>query len=1296
MEGSKLLTGGELIQIWQLVQKSKPGPGDGEADDSGSRRVHFHLGDNVSMADPDDEALNQRLSFALDPMHHDLIHDPGIWECVWKCRPPTPVYHLQFSPDGFLFASAGKADRLVKIWYEDQKVQQGLMRSDSISPRKDVLHYSFIYISHPRAVTGFTWRKTSKYMPRGAVANMLVSSCLDNVSRIWVETILPDDGLVDLEQFDPNMSHDPKHHTHRHKKRFIQRLKTIRHAIHKRRKPKYGPETVMSAANLNAAASVHDFHRFAIHHNGVSPVLHFHLAGSINPETDIPLLPMTGSHEARHNFRLHWLDNKELQFTMEAEKLLQELHTKLMHDESITAHNAAHHGEGGSDEEEGEGEAEREHDHSHDAKEKDGDHAKKRKNKLFKRKKGSTKAHHADKQLGSHTDSQASLSSGQDSEEHIVGEISPSILERLDHNIELLLKEWQSSSDMLFSIHPVDGSFLVWLVEYLDETLPFTFRQAQVSFSSRLPHAIPIPDASTMACNLLLYCNYSRMDIKSAMRISEGEMLAGGGEAEGEGGDDANIHRGPGAKIALGGGVNADNMLIPNVLLVSKHHNGSLNQWQVSFTETSKFQTVVSVAHSSRVCGHRFRANAATCHPVLPLLLTTSHHNLPDSDATPEREPTPDENEDKTEQENTGSFAFCSELILWQPFGFVKTSCAECLVFQVNPVGPLSKAGGLMELARINSPSASAFTSLAWVPTLLPRAWHVVLDAGFLRVSSFVENFYLVVLERLSSVVGEEGSRLHMWRITISSQPSSMQGGDGQGQHAGMNGHTDGEEYNSDSDDEEARLFQESQYRPCFAPYLLVTACTDGKVRFWNCSVQEMTPTMRHENSFNTTSYEYSVGSDGAGRLPSVTSSQQWRPQDQDYEWREWQMMCSKHRSSAISIPGKPITVSCAYSGRIAVAYRYGDIRAQSNHPEEKFINLYVAIYECESTGGSDWVLEDTIELKNIKIPDPKAEIEISQVLLTQPNLPPGLSVHSNPFADLTSTPDLSSSTASLTSMTRTKSVPSLSTIQSGNKLGLLKQKCLVQLDWVSAEDGSHILTVSVGTKILTFTQVSNEKSKSLVVDDYQEAIRWMRLRVIELETADGLPPLPMHTSWVRAGILVVGMDNEIHVYTQWRGMLPQYHPKQLTALLSFGKIRRVKAILAHLLRSIIGSEKMQAVYADSMDDEEMPLRTARGRTLSASGTNADDADGQEGTDFPDFLEVSSIPPLPIYALLTADADITAANAEITNVAGTAEQAAQQQDYTDLFNTNVMDDTDELELLSSSEGSNKKKRTAIH
>lgn len=44
-----------------------------------------------------------------------------------------------------------------------------------------------------------------------------------------------------------------------------------------------------------------------------------------------------------------------------------------------------------------------------------------------------------------------------------------------------------------------------------------------------------------------------------------------------------------------------------------------------------------------------------------------------------------------------------------------------------------------------------------------------------------------------------------------------------------------------------------------------------------------------------------------------------------------------------------------------------------------------------------------------------------------------------------------------------------------------------------------------------------------------------MQLRRIDLKTADGLPPLPMQISWVRDGILVVGMDSEMHVYSQWK-----------------------------------------------------------------------------------------------------------------------------------------------------------------
>ena len=47
------------------------------------------------------------------------------------------------------------------------------------------------------------------------------------------------------------------------------------------------------------------------------------------------------------------------------------------------------------------------------------------------------------------------------------------------------------------------------------------------------------------------------------------------------------------------------------------------------------------------------------------------------------------------------------------------------------------------------------------------------------------------------------------------------------------------------------------------------------------------------------------------------------------------------------------MAVSCAYTGRIAVAYRVGETFRKKKKLEanSSFCNLYVAIYECESTG---------------------------------------------------------------------------------------------------------------------------------------------------------------------------------------------------------------------------------------------------------------------------------------------------------------------------------------------------------
>lgn len=71
----------------------------------------------------------------------------------------------------------------------------------------------------------------------------------------------------------------------------------------------------------------------------MSAGLHFHLAASINAETDIPLVPslgiVTGTNHGDGtstppSFVLHWLDNKEMHFSLQAEALLHDLTKKVL------------------------------------------------------------------------------------------------------------------------------------------------------------------------------------------------------------------------------------------------------------------------------------------------------------------------------------------------------------------------------------------------------------------------------------------------------------------------------------------------------------------------------------------------------------------------------------------------------------------------------------------------------------------------------------------------------------------------------------------------------------------------------------------------------------------------------------------------------------------------------------------------------------------------------------------------------------------------------------------------------
>ncbi|XP_055931190.1 dmX-like protein 2 isoform X2 [Argiope bruennichi] len=1506
LSGTRLLTGGSNIQLWQL---SIAGEDDIIEEEPTNIQVKC-TGDDGVVTDIDEQCK---------------------WNCIWSCRTAQSVAFLKFSPDGTLFASAGSADRLVKIWYSSKIVS---FSSQHHSGHSGAVNYTFIYIAHPRAVSGLSWRKTSKFMPKDSVANMLLTSCRDNICRIWVQSLMPEDGLVDLQQIDSIANQNLRVQTQRHRKKIMQRLKHMKsfNQLKKHQASQFTEDPHEPISILPSTYSVHDFHCFGMQGSGVTPSLHFHLAGTIDAKADIPLVPsLVGSHTKDPNFVVHWMNNKEMAFTHAAEHLLQDVSDKvlqLQHKKDMAIL-----------------------DHDVDKLNSENKVANGRRSSHPK----SESSENINEPLASKQNSPSASSSTSIATDSSTSQSQSVSGDFIDRKIEKLLRDWHRSQDLLFSVYPVDGSFLVWSVDWLDEYHPGSFRQAIVNFASRIPNAVPLGDAATMSHNIFMYSPHAGLDLRLAISAAVSEQMIKDKAEKTEDGDAQqpvldyaqwkhNCNKQLSQYCAL-------SSTTPTVCMLTKHSNGSLNLWHVSFADTSPYTQVLSIGHFTRVCGHRFRINDVTCHPVLPLLLTTSHHNLP--------------GQNQNNSNPSSPAAPLSPRCCYTPFmGLQSGFCSELILWKVDPVGPLSKSGGVTELARINSPETAAFANVAWIPTLLPsttqgsisnspsacfvasdghqlRVYQAVIDArtllaeissssrrknsqdmsqststssglGYkhstlqdtfriiseqstsrpgcvieldaisdathdwqntqllhvfqeqlisssphrrnakeasnislvqpdlqaivdLRHSSvFEEPFYLVVLEKQ-----EEKSVLHMWKIIIAS-PFGAEDHEHQSfsyvpdsnlvqesDHSNQSSRSMSPDHNHDAsyplsqvsplrittvkvctqvmplpDDVEivhatpaaGHLSSSNIYPACFAPYLICTACSDYTVRFWKCEILE------------------------TGNKDEV-----------EYNWVEWEMMLNKSPSS-VRVSGQPLFVSCAYSGRMACAFKHGKsfTRHNSKNPESRFINVGVSIFECESTGGSEWMMEDTINLRNVSLPVPKLSLNLESLVdASQRNKRTADTLLQKLSTDETANERLP--------LQRLLSVPSYATLQTlrqaitekGNQ-DLLAPKSLVQLDWVSAEDGSHILTVAIGSKVLLFSPVSNDiaqanvqamkasksasrpllkQASSMVLPlSCNDEIRWMRIRSTPLKTADSLPPIPMQLSWVRHGILVVGMDSEMHIYSQWRvpvcndrgqapesekdeplvddrklteeelltraqessqlrlpttsgtlsrstssnvltaaaetkrkkseaakpqresiasigpmpdfglfeasrlacPILPQYHPKQLMELLGFGKLRRVKAILSHLVRCLSGSENIKKTYLqvpESVGNEEEGDETnrtwSRTRAMSMAASSSplphspNDQRGSVSV-FPeevtlDYVEIQSIPPLPLFTLIAADKELHSQTVQTT------QDEALDQDYSGLFDVSMhMEDSlDDILHSKSVSGENKRERPSF-
>ncbi|XP_045694004.1 dmX-like protein 1 isoform X8 [Phyllostomus hastatus] len=1329
--GNRLLTGSSCLQLWSSANLERP------TEDENPNRKDLNFGD---------------------------------WRCIWHCKTASQIHLMKFSPDGEFFATAGKDDCLLKVWYNVENWRTAVISPDKSSEKQSQgeIDFSFVYLAHPRAVTGFSWRKTSKYMPRTSVCNVLLTYCKDNVCRLWVETFLPNDCL--LYGGDSNHWTEPINLTNNFErnassKERIQNTLDV-NLRHFRRGRRRSLALVAHTGYLPHQQDPHQVHRNTPLH--ANALCHFHIAASINPATDIPLLPSITSLSLGENeeksgpFVVHWLNNKELHFTLSMEVFLQQLRKSLEQPSSEASVEDSNQADVKSDEETDDGVDD-------------------------------LKINHEKKELGG--DKMVPNSS-----------FVPLPSAAIDHQIEVLLSEWSKNADMLFSIHPMDGSLLVWHVDWLDEYQPGMFRQVQVSFVSRIPVAFPTGDANSLCKSIVMYACTKNVDLA----IQQGKLKP------------SSLTHSTSMLISAGHSKSTNSLKLsiftPNVMMISKHADGSLNQWLVSFAEESAFSTVLSISHKSRYCGHRFHLNDLACHSVLPLLLTTSHHNaLRTPEVDSQKQPYDAlNNEDLAKQNmNTVDMAFQDP----------KSVYSELILWRVDPVGPLSFSGGVSELARINSLHVSAFSNVAWLPTLIPsyclgaycnspsacfvasdgqylRLYEAVIDAKKLlselsnpEISKYVgevfnivsqqstarpgciialdpitklqgrktqllhvfqEDFILNNLKKKSiakdKILSDEGSSpngfsekfyliviectqdnrslLHMWNLHLKSTPVLLdEKVDGKISEAVWQPE---EHYSSPEKilspfaqkyqacranlqstskltltsemvysqelhlpegveiisvkPSAGHLSSSSIYPICSAPYLLATSCSDEKVRFWRCRV-----------------------TDGE----SATSEN--GKMDLIYIWEEWPLLIEDglQSNSSITIPGRPVEVSCAHTNRLAVAYKQP---APNSISSQDFV-MHVSIFECESTGGSCWVLEQTVHLDELNT-----------------MLDSGISIDSNLVAYNKQEVYLSSK-ESITS----------------------NIKHLIHLDWMSREDGSHILTIGIGSKLFMYGplagKIQEQTGKESFAFPFWESTKiiplskFVLLRSVDLvSSVEGFPPFPVSLSWVRDGILVVGMDCEMRVYSQWqpsskqepvitdsyngstpsiislikqsnssssglhppkktltRSMtslaqkicgkktafdpsvdmedsglfeaahvlsptLPQYHPLQLLELMDLGKVRRAKAILSHLVKCIAG-EVVALNEAESNNE-----RRLRSLTISASGSTTRDPQAFNKSENTDYTEIDSVPPLPLYALLAADDDNSYSSLEKSSNQSTLNNSNQlsKESYDELFQNSAL------------------------
>nr|CAB3238400.1 dmX-like protein 1 [Phallusia mammillata] len=1101
--GNQLLVGSSVISLWSLQVNSN--------------------------------ATTESVSFQITDERIAESQTDSSWFHCWSSGLDEKPVVLSFSPNTSvcpLFASIATGECMIKVWYSRQhrkKSSSWFSSSTQSAHGFDNIAYdfTFTYLMHPQPVIGFEWRKNFVLDGNERFSNTLISSCQDQICRIWCETKQPVSGQLKFQATNASSIH------------------------RKRKKEESETDSAKRAASTPAFSNLDmTFTNPLIGNCMHQDVRHFHIAASINPISDIPLLPaFTAPNQVTDCsddntpsvFTVHWLNNKYHQMQM--------MHNKCTHPAAETERVI---------------ESISQHDHK--------------------------------------VDVTSETSEGHEHGSSFTGS-----------SLEKLLNNWRESRDALYSIHPSDGSLLMWHIDWLDEDRAGKICQPQVCFSSRIPLAFSSGDAATLCPRMILFVNYTtEQNILHSTSYMSFQSKTTAQELQ-------------------------SRTIFSSVQLLSKHHDGSLNLWQITFTDTSDFASITSISHSARFCGHCFHLSGILSHPLLPLMVTTASHQT--STCEPKQ----------------------SELILWR----------------MDPIGPLSYSGGLSELARVGCKKDHLFNNVAWFPVLFPswclgiennspstalialsenklQVYQVVVDASkiltdILSPMTPVESFdvlqqslvsqqssahpgcllhlsmskdldrpwgKIVFLETFPSNIMETGSKeshmsmkfhkpyfvvmleqsddkawLHTWSITFSANMASVHGARSRRTTVQM---SDSSEEESEEENREhsptvfshvnvhvnklckqqlvfpencnvvsacswagrfTLLFASEQENHLYpAPYHLCTACDNGSMYFWSCTVSQNKETAKRECDWHL--------------LKSYSTTTLQPPE------------CS------IALRGKPIMIKAANPTLLACLSIVN------------FEDVVVTVYECASSGGSIWKEQDVIEFSAFTSMDSLYDQSFHLDWLSQEEgsffLVVGVSTHLQIYALTPRDPTLSNS--------KTKR-------QIDDGLSPTKHRMIKQ----------HSLDLHTRQKLASSKLRHAEEGLKFHDQSFQEdtemgwkLMHWSKLADLDVcqsvETCKTSQQGQKHgssnhvtVSWARDGMLVVASTTEMHVFSQWMpdgksnqyaqnpknsqdtqvdgelviGLselvdklcpsLPQYHPHVLSELLNSGHLDVVRSVLIHL-----------------------------------------------------------------------------------------------------------------------------------